>query len=398
MIRLIGGVAAAAMIASSAWAFQDDGTIKIGSIETQTGAAASYGVQARNGSRIAADEINAAGGVKVGGKNVKLSISPEPDGYDDGDNTVQTLALFKKAIFDDKVIAVKGITRSISVETLFNYLKEIDKQGAGTVLISPESSTPGLGGITPWGFRKAFFEANQIDRELGLIKSKFGFKTAAVFVVRDNPYNTSIFDSTLTPLLKKHDIKVLTVVDGFEKTPSDFSREVSQLREANADFIMVSASVQAGVNLMKEAGHRGFKPNLWLGTVGQLSPDVPRLGGKAVERMVIGAAFPPSSPSVMRVSDEYKKRFGTEIGQYALTAYDAIYLIKAAIESTTIANTPDKLQQDRGKLRDAMAKVSITGAAGGKVSFEPNGDALSEGVMLTIKDGKFVEWDGKAFP
>ena len=165
IIRLIGGVASAAMITGSAWAFQDDGTIRIGSIETQTGAAASYGVQTRNGSRIAADEINAAGSVKVGGKNVKLSISPEPDGYDDGDNTVQTLALFKKAIFDDKVIAVKGITRSISVETLFNYLKEIDKQGAGTVLISPESSTPGLGGITPWGFRNAFFEANQIDRE-----------------------------------------------------------------------------------------------------------------------------------------------------------------------------------------------------------------------------------------
>jgi ABC-type branched-subunit amino acid transport system substrate-binding protein len=60
MIRLISGVAAAAMIASSAWAFQDDGTVKIGSIETLTGAAASFGVQARNGSRIAADEINAA--------------------------------------------------------------------------------------------------------------------------------------------------------------------------------------------------------------------------------------------------------------------------------------------------------------------------------------------------
>jgi ABC-type branched-subunit amino acid transport system substrate-binding protein len=334
----------------------------------------------------------------IGGKKVKIMISPEPDGYDDGDNTVQTLALFKKAVFDDKVLAVKGITRSISVETLFNYLKEIDKQGAGTVLISPESSSPGLGGITPWGFRNAFFESSQLDRELGLLKSKFGYKTAAVFVVRDNPYNTSIFDSTLTPLLKKHDIKVLTVVDGFEKTPSDFSREVSQLREANADFIMVSATGQVGVNLMKEAGRRGFKPNMWLGTVGQLSPDVARLGGKAAERMVIGAGFSPTSPSVLRLSEEYKKRFGTEVGQYGLTSYDVIYLLKTAIESTTIANTPDKLQQDRAKLRDAIAKVSITGAAGGKVAFEPNGDAISEGVMLTIKDGKFVEWDGKAFP
>ena len=68
MIRL-GTVFVAALAltasASQLWAFQDDGTLRIGSIETQTGAAASYGVQARNGSRIAVDEINGSGGFQL---------------------------------------------------------------------------------------------------------------------------------------------------------------------------------------------------------------------------------------------------------------------------------------------------------------------------------------------
>jgi len=53
-------------------AFQDEGTVRIGSLEAQTGVPSPYGIQALNGSKIAIDEINATGGVNVAGKKVKL--------------------------------------------------------------------------------------------------------------------------------------------------------------------------------------------------------------------------------------------------------------------------------------------------------------------------------------
>lgn len=389
---------AGTLAAGTAFAFQNNDTIRIGSINTLTGVASPYGTLANNGSRIAVDEINAAGGVEVAGKKVKIEIVPEPDGYDDGDNTVQSLALFKKLVFDDKVIAVKGVTRSISVETVFNYLKEVDKTGDGTLLISPSSATAGLGGITPWGFRNAYFEYNGLDQQIAMIKEKFGYKTAAVFVERDNPYNVSLLDDTIVPLLKKHGIELVATVDCFGKAQSNYSREVNTLRDANPDFVILSSLVQTSVNLMKESKRRGFKPAMWVGSIGLLSPEVPELGGDAVERMIVGAAYAPTAPSVLKFIEEYTKRYGHEPSQNAFSGHETMYLLKAAIESANIANTPDTLKEDRLKLREAMAKVEIDSVKGGRVHFAPNGDAVSQVFNLTLQGGKFVEWDGNPFP
>jgi branched-chain amino acid transport system substrate-binding protein len=397
MRALSAGLSSLLLATSPVWAFQDDGTVRIGSIESQTGISAPYGIQSRNGSRIAVDEINAKGGITVAGKQVKLQITPDPNGYDPGDDPVQHLAIFKKLVFEDQVLVVKGITRSTPTEMVFNYLNELDKQNAATVVLSTQSSTPGLGGITRWGFRNAFFETGQLDRQFALLKDKFGYKTAAVFVVRDNPYNSTIVDTVILPLLKQRGFEVTGVVEGFEKKPSDFSREIGELKQANADFVVISSTVVPGVNLMKEAGRRGLKPKMWVGTVAQLQPEVPELGGKAVERMIVGNAFSPATPSIQALQAEYRKRFGSDIALFGVNGYDAMYLFKAAIEKAAIANLPGTLQEDRAKFRDALASTSITGAAGTKVSFGANGDATTEGVILTIKDGKFVDWDGKPF-
>ena len=68
------------LTAAPALAFQSEGTVRIGSLEAQTGVPAPYGIQALVGSWIAIDEINAAGGVEVDGKKVKLALTPGPNG------------------------------------------------------------------------------------------------------------------------------------------------------------------------------------------------------------------------------------------------------------------------------------------------------------------------------
>ena len=82
---------------------------------------------------------------------------------------------------------------------------------------------------------------------------------------------------------------------------------------------------------------------------------------------------------------------------FGVNGYEAIYLFKAAIESSGIKNTPETLQADRAKFRDALAKTEITSVTGEKVSFDKDGDAIKNGVMLTIKNGDYVEWDQKPF-
>lgn len=384
------------LAACSAYAFQSEGTVRIGSLEAQTGVPAPYGIQALVGSQIAIDEINAAGGVKVAGKMVKLALTPSPNGYDPGADSATTIALMKKLVSDDRVLAIKGTSRSDNTEAAFNYLNELEKQGTPVVLLSSASASPGLGKISSWGFRNSFFEADLVGRETQLLHDKLGLKTAGVFVARDNAFNAAVAKGILIPMLKKAGFQVIVETDGLEKD-TDFSSQIETLSKASPDIVAVSTPVLAGVNLMKEAQRRNFKPKLWLGTIGNIAPEVPKLGGKAVERMVVGSSYSPDLPKITALADGYRKRAGTDLNLFGVNGYEAIYLFKAAIESSGIQNTPDTLQDDRKKFRDALAKVNVESVTGEKVSFNAEHDAIKKGYYLTIKNGKYQIWDANLF-
>ena len=57
----------------------DGDVFTIGTTGPLTGSAASYGNSVKNGATIAIDEINAAGGVKVGDKTYKLALNFQDD-------------------------------------------------------------------------------------------------------------------------------------------------------------------------------------------------------------------------------------------------------------------------------------------------------------------------------
>jgi branched-chain amino acid transport system substrate-binding protein len=382
--------------AFSAYGFQSDGTVRIGSLEAQTGVPAPYGIQALVGSQIAIDEINAAGGVKVDGKMVKLALTPAPNGYDPGADSATTIALMKKLVSDDQVLVIKGTSRSDNTEAAFNYLNELEKQGTPIVLLSSASASPGLGKISKWGFRNSFFEADLIGRETQLLHDKLGYKTAGVFVAKDNPFNAAVAKGILVPTLQKAGFQIVAQTEGLEKD-TDFSAQIDELSKAKPDIVVVSTPVLAGVNLMKEAQRRNFKPKMWMGTIGNIAPEVPKLGGKSAERMVVGSSYSPELPKIAALADTYRKRAGSEINLFGVNGYEAIYLFKAAIESSGIKNTPEALQDDRRKFRDALAKVGIESVTGEKVSFNAENDAIKKGYYLTIKNGKYQIWDEKPF-
>jgi branched-chain amino acid transport system substrate-binding protein len=393
----LGALAIAlAMAWTPACAFQSEGTVRIGSMEAQTGVPAPYGIQALIGSQIAIDEINAKGGVKVDGKMVKLALTPSPKGYDPGADSATTIALLKKLVAEDQVLAIKGTSRSDNTEAAFNYLNELEKQGTPIVLLSAASAAPGLGKISKWGFRNAFFESDLIGREVKLLHDKLGYKTAAIYVSKDNAFTAIVAKSVLIPKLEKAGFTIVAHTEGLEKD-TDFSAAVEALAKANPDIVVVSTPVLPGVNLMKEAQRRGFKPKMWMGTIGSIAPEVPKLGGKAVERMLVGSSYSPASPKIAKLAAEYHKRAGSEINLFGVNGYEAMYLFKAAIESSGIKNTPETLNEDRRKFRDALANASVDSVTGEKVKFNAENDAVKDGYLLTIRNGRYQVWDGKPF-
>lgn len=394
-LRLLAAAAVIALGSVPAAAFQSEGTVRIGLLEAQTGTPATYGIQGLVGAQIAVDEINAAGGVMVDGQMVKLAVTPAPSGYDPGGDSATTIALVKKLVAEDQVLAIKGTSRSANTEAAFNYLNELEAQGSALVLLSSASASPGLGKLTTWGFRNSFFESNSLVRVINAMKA-LGYKTAGIYVSKDNAFNATVAEKLITPALKAAGFEIVVVTEGLEKD-TDYSAAVEALRQANPDIVAVSTPVLPGINVMKEAARRGFRPKAWIGTIGNIAPEVPAVGGAATERMVVGSSYAPSLPAVQALAEEYKKRTGNDLNMFGVNGYEAIYLFKAAIEASGIKNTPETLQDDRVKFRDALAKVELQSITGEMVKFNDEHDAIKQGFLLTIKDGQYVIWDEKPF-
>lgn len=393
-IRCMRGVAVGAGLvlaaSTAALGFQQDGTVRIGLLESQTGQFAPYGLPGLWGSRIAIDEINAAGGVLIDGQKVKIEVAPSENGEDAGGDPGQAIALVKKMVFDDKVLMIKGLSASNTGEAVFNYLNELDSQGNPIVVHSSAVGAPGLGAISEWGFRNTFSENYVVGGVAKALKEQ-GVQTAGFYIMQDNIYFPSIVEKAIKPALEAEGIKVVAVTEGVSKD-TNYSRQVNELRSANPDAVYVMANTLPAINFMKEARRRGLSPKFYVGGISQLTPDTLSASGGAMEGMLMAGSFDPTSQSIVKFGDEFRKRHNQDISLFAVNAYEAIYMIKEALEKSGIKNTPETLVDDRRKFRDAFKSVSITSITGETIAFNEVRDTPKRGVILTIKDGAFTAW------
>lgn len=387
-------VAIAALAAAPAFAFQSEGTLRIGLLESQTGTFAPYGLPGLWGSMIAIDEINAAGGVTVAGKKVKIQVSPA-NGYDAGSDPAQSILLVKRMLNEDKVLMVKGLSASNAGVATFNYLNELEKEGNPIVVHSSAVGAPGLSEISPWGFRNTFSEVNIVAGVAAAVQRATGAKTAGFIITKDNPYFPSIAEKAIVPALKQLGIEVKATTEALT-SDQNFTRQVDELRNAKVDMVYVLANTLPAINFMKEARRRGLAPKAYIGGISQLTPETLKSGGDAVEGMIMAGSYDPASTAIKSFADEFQKRHKQDISLFAVNGYEAIYLIKDAVERSGIANTPEALTADRKKFRDAFTTSAITSITGEKIAFNKSRETPKQGVILQIKGGQFVRWQGGA--
>ena len=108
--------------------------IKIGVAEALTGNAAQYGVPIRKGFELAVSEINGSGGIN--GQKIELVIEDEQGKKEEAIN------VFKKLIFQDKVLMLFGPTLSNSAQA-----SDPVAQGAKVVVFGTSNTADGITSI-----------------------------------------------------------------------------------------------------------------------------------------------------------------------------------------------------------------------------------------------------------
>jgi branched-chain amino acid transport system substrate-binding protein len=172
-LALIAPVFSAAVMAAE---------IKIGVAEALTGNASQYGRPIRQGIELAAGEINAAGGVP----GTKLTLLFE----DEQGRKEEAINVFKKLIFQDRVLMLFGPTLSNSAQA-----SDPVAQAAKVVVFGTSNTADGITSIGDYVFRNSVTEADILPVTLKVAAQKTGFKKVAVLYGNDDIFTKSGYDN-----------------------------------------------------------------------------------------------------------------------------------------------------------------------------------------------------------
>ncbi len=333
--------------------------------------------------QMAADEINAAGG--IAGKKIHI-VSFDTAGKPD-----QAVVGVRKLAEDDQVLAIIGPFSSSECRVAFPAAER-----AGVVTMSMASSAPKLAEPFTYAFRNTSDEGYLFTRVMRALKDhNLPIATAALAYATDDVVSKTMGEIVLPNVMKAAgtDIKLSVT---FQNQAFDLAPQVSQLVAAPPDLVGVGSGPEAATRLVQEMRRQGHKGRLVAGSTIS-DPDLPHLMGPAGDSTTIPTTFFGGlDDRTKKFEAEFIKRAkaaGVErvaAGQFDAATYGIVQVYAQAMKTANVTGDPSKLVAERTAIRDEIRKLKDFPALEGPISFGTNGDALKPAYIIQIKDGK---WD-----
>jgi branched-chain amino acid transport system substrate-binding protein len=374
-----GGVAAtilSTIVSGNAFAQ----TIKIGVNEPLTGPFAASGTYVVNGAKIAADEINAKGGLL--GKKVELVIE------DNKSNPTEAAAVAEKLITEDKVPVMMGAWGSSLTLAVMPKLMQYKVPMVVETSSSSKITTSG----NPYIFRIS--PPSSVEAEdFRSIAPKIGIKKADFLVINNDWGRGSAED--FGKVMKALGIQV-GLVEIMDQASQDMTAQLAKIKATDSDTIMVTTAVEQLTLVLKQAAALGITKKI-VTTGGSQNPDqlIEQAGAAANGSMHLTTFAPwypdktPDPKATEYFLGEWKKRgFSFAGATESFRGYDGIRTIAHAIQGAGKAE-PDAITQ-------ALWKTDFTGL-NGPIKFQKQGPAGRESgqsmpnlYLIKIEGGKVV--------
>jgi branched-chain amino acid transport system substrate-binding protein len=368
VLTLLGGCGNSQSAAPASGTAAD--TVKIGFLGDLTGSVAMYGKPTLQGMKMAADEINAAGGIN--GKKIEIVEADNRGDKQEGASVTQ------KFITRDKVVAVVG-----DPTTGITKVAAPICQKAGVVLLSAGATGTGVVELGDYVFRNTLLDSVAVPALVDYFTTSMNYKKVAIVTSVDNDFSVGL-TQVFKDAIKSKDIQIVAdekIKDG----DKDFSGQVTNIKAKNPDLIFFSAYYTEGALFMKEVRKQGLKVNMFGGD-GLYSPTLIELGGQALEGSMVYVGFSPEQPTpeTAKFIDDFKaKNNGQTPGLFEAQGYDAVQMLA---DSMKRANSTDPKV-----FKDELAKTKDFKGVSGTVTVRDNREPLKSPVyLLEVKDGKFT--------
>ena len=344
------------------------GGIVIGEFASLTGKEATFGISSHEGTLLAIETLNAAGGVL--GKNIELLTE------DNQSKAGETSNVVNKLISKDGAVAMLGeVASSRSLEAAPIC------QESGIPMVSPASTNPKVTEVGDYIFRVCF-----IDPFQGTVMANFVTKTLKANKVAVFTDVKSDYSKGLAKFFKEGFVKnggqIVAELD-FNGGDKDFKAQLTAIKGATPDAIFVPGYYTDVALIAIQANQLGITVPL-CGGDGWESQTLLDIGKDAVEGHYFSThyASDAASPAVTAFVAAYKKRFNGKVPDaMAALGYDSAMFLLDAIKRAG--------SKESKALRDALAASKDYEAVTGKISINAQRDAVKSAVILQVKDGKF---------
>ncbi|MEW6122017.1 MAG: ABC transporter substrate-binding protein [Pseudomonadota bacterium] len=330
MLRLRVLAALAATLLSGAASAE---TLTLGVNATLSGAGAVFGEGMALAATNMADQINAAGGLKVGDKTYTIEMKK----YDDRYRAQDAVTAMERLILEDKVKYVVGPMGS--APTLATQARtNADKVITLTMAFSPKALSPQL----PYSFRPAITTAEFTGPQLGWLGQKLALKRVRALEPNDET-GQSVAAS------QKEAYKAVNIdlqVDFFERERVDFVPILTRaLMQTDALEIGGNSPTTAGL-LVKQARELGYTGPIFV-TGGDVTAELVKVAGKqAAEGVYVHLPIDSSRPETAAYIKAFEDKFKQPANGHNLFIYSGLQMLLAAMQKAGTVDDTTKVAKE----------------------------------------------------
>lgn len=364
---LMGATATLAMPALIGRSYAADGTIMLAQIQALTGPSAEHGMRARDGATLAAEEINAAGGLQDStGRRYQLEMSDS----DMANDPRQAITLLRNYAADPDVLAVLGPTNSVGFLPMTPVAEQFK-----IPLIGNGSGAP-IKDWNPWTYRVNPTSHAATPILLKAVVEKHGVKKLAI--IFDQTQEVQAGDAAICRELAGELGYEIVADEAFRSGDQDFAAQITKVRFAGADALFLAAAPGDGAKAASQIYEAGLDMPLMTGFGAFQDPVYWDNSQGAIQNGYtwIGQDLANAGGALQQWTETYNARFRFGATIQSAFGYDSVYAVAGALKECA--------EPTREQLVAAMASLQTVTPLGTSITFQnpASGDNLTPTVTV----------------
>ena len=344
-------------------------TVRLGLIGPMTGDNANYGTSTRDGAQIAVDEINEAGGV-----NGYTFVLDTQDSQGDPDSAVSAYG----KLMDSGMNVSLGCVLSGEAQSVITAAVE-----DGILIVTPTSSAVACIEGNPNAFRVCFNDAAQGTASADYIADNNLGTKIAVFYQSDIDYSAGLYE-TFQAEAANRGLEIVEEQTFTAGSNTDFSTQINAIRDSGCELVFLPIYAAEAATFLTQAAGK-LDGITFFGCDGMDGIQTKVSDTSLIEGLMMLTPFAADAEDAATQSfvEKYVPVHGTEPDQFAADGYDAVYIVKAAMEQC--GKTPADADFNEAMVA-AMYEITVEGLTG-TMTWDENNEPNKPAKAMVFHDG-----------